>query len=97
MPASVRKDDLCSGHSTWPPRKPTSWSPNVFVNNKPKIRVDDTWENHCNPSNSCHTGSQTTGSPNVFVNGKKAARIGDNIDCGSTNAQGSPNVFINGA
>jgi uncharacterized Zn-binding protein involved in type VI secretion len=96
MPASVRQDDLCSGHASWPPRKPTSWSPNVYVNGKPKVRIDDSWAVHCNPLNSCHAGTQTGGSPNVFVNGKAAARIGDNINCGSVCANGSPNVFING-
>lgn len=91
----VRKSDLCSGHSCWNPRPPTSWSSNVFINNLNCIRVGDTWDVHC-CDGSCHTGTSISGSSTVFVNGKRIFRKGDAIDCGSVGDESSQNVFAGG-
>lgn len=94
MPAAVRLGDVCTGHGCWPARPSVSGSPNVFINGKPAVRVDDAWAAHTCPAiPETHASTQATGSATVFVNGKPLARVGDSIACGSTNAAGSPNVF----
>jgi len=47
MPGVCRANDVCSGHSCFPPRANTSWSDNVFVNGRGVHRKDDTWGEHC--------------------------------------------------
>lgn len=93
MAAVVRLGDMCTGHSTFPPRPSTSGSPNVFINGIPAHRVGDSWAAHCAPRKGCHGSSQATGSPSVFINNIALARVGDQIACGSFNAAGSPDVF----
>lgn len=93
MPAVSRQGDTCTGHGAFPPRQSTSGSSNVFINGKPALRVGDAWATHCDPSPSCHAGTQASGSATVFVNGRPLARIGDSVDCGSAVAAGSANVF----
>jgi uncharacterized Zn-binding protein involved in type VI secretion len=63
----------------------------VFINNLGAHRVGDHWIVHC--SGKCHDSHQAKGAPTVFVNGKSLARVGDQIACGSFNAEGSPNVI----
>ena len=89
----VTKTCLCSGHSTYPPRPPITWSPDVFVNELNVIRYGDSWEIHCCPI--CHGGT-SVGGGTVFVNGRVAQQVGDPISCGSVHAQHSPNVYIKG-
>jgi uncharacterized Zn-binding protein involved in type VI secretion len=92
MPAVVRDGDECSGHDSFPPRANVEASGNVFVNGKGAHRVGDAWPSHCSEEG-CHDAKQATGSGTVRVNGRPLARIGDEVSCGSLNAQGSPNVF----
>ena len=89
----VTKTCLCSGHGTYPPRPPTSWSPDVFANGLNIIRYGDSWASHCCPG--CHGGT-SIGGGTIFVNGKVAQQTGDPISCGSVYAQHSPNVYIKG-
>ncbi|WP_182418076.1 PAAR domain-containing protein [Bartonella sp. HY038] len=97
MPPAHRKGDIGSGHGChYPPSVANSGSPNVFVNGRPLMRVDDTYTPHaCNicPSAS-HGRKASVGSRSVFVNGKVAVRIGDAIDCGGVAQNGSKNVNI---
>jgi len=46
MTGVVRRTDNCSGHSCYPPRPATTWSPDVFVNNLNVERRTDTLEPH---------------------------------------------------
>lgn len=97
MPNAHRQDDIGSGHSChFPPTPATGGSPNIFVNNKPLMRVGDHYEPHgCStcPEPS-HGRSLGIGSGSVFVNGRPAGRVGDAIDCGGNAETGSNNVFI---
>ncbi len=96
MPAAHRQEDIGSGHAChFPPSEPGG-SPNVFVNDRPLMRVGDAYEPHGCPScpEPSHGCSLATGSGSVFVNGKPAGRIGDAIDCGGEAADGSGNVEI---
>lgn len=91
MPSVVRLGDQCTGHHSFGPRPNDSASGDVFANGIGVHRVGDHWIVHC--SGGCHDGIQATGAPTVYVNNKPLARVGDQISCGSFNAQGSPNVF----
>lgn len=91
MPAAVRLGDICTGHGPYRPRPCDSASTNVFINNIGSHRVGDHWVVHGD-----HDSVQATGAPTVFVNNRAKARVGDQIACGSFNAQGSPNVFVGG-
>lgn len=96
MPAVTRQGDVTTGHAPcYPPRPPSSWSPTVFVNDKPVVRVTDTYPPHANPPCAPHAGALASGSPNVFVEGLQLGRIGDPVDCGDFVAQGSGDVFVN--
>lgn len=99
MPQVVRLGDICSGHECFPPRENISGSPNVFVNDSPAHRVNDSWASHgcTHPGkpHGEHDSIQATGSPSVYANGQALARVGDSVACGSTNATGSPNVYSN--
>lgn len=96
MPAVTRKGDGGTGHGDFPPRNSNSGSANVFCNGIAVHRVGDSWEEHCDSTPSCHTGTLASGSGSVFVNGKAIGRIGDSVDCGSLVAAGSSNVFAGG-
>lgn len=96
MPAVTRKGDMCTGHADFPPRKSTSGSPNVFVNDIPAHRQNDSWAVHCNSLPSCHGGNLASGSSTVYANGRQLGRIGDPVNCGSRVATGSGNVFAGG-
>jgi uncharacterized Zn-binding protein involved in type VI secretion len=93
MSGVVRKTDNCSGHATYAPRPPITWSPDVFVNTLNVIRYGDSWSVHCCPV--CHGGS-SVGGGDVYVNGNVLQIQGDPIDCGSTCAECSNNVFAKG-
>ncbi|MBR1602595.1 MAG: hypothetical protein IJ667_04060 [Synergistaceae bacterium] len=47
MPAAARLNDVCTGHSCFPPRVNVQGSPNVFTNGRPNHRQGDAWETHC--------------------------------------------------
>jgi uncharacterized Zn-binding protein involved in type VI secretion len=70
-------------------------SPDVNVNRRPALRVDDTGIHTacCGPN----TWTATVGSQTVFINGKGAHRMGDqNRHCGGMGqlVEGSPNVIV---
>lgn len=90
MPAAVRYGDICTGHGRAGPRPNTGASDNVFINGLGAHRVGDLWAPHRG-----HTSVQLTGSPDVIVNSQPIARVGDDIACGSKNAQGSTDVSVN--
>lgn len=70
-------------------------SPNVNVNGRPAIRVDDPGiHTACCGGN---TWNAQTGSKSVFINGKPAHRLGDVVrHCGGVGKciEGSGNVFV---
>lgn len=73
-------------------------SPDIMVNKKPALRVDDKGiHTACCGSN---TWTAVTGSSTVFINGKAAHRMGDlSSHCGGMGLliEGSPNVIVGGA
>jgi uncharacterized Zn-binding protein involved in type VI secretion len=93
MSGVVRKGDLCSGHSCYPPRPSIKGSDTVFINDKATHRQGDKWAIHACPNTSPHDGTLIQGSRSVFVDGKAIARVKDPISCGSKAAEGSQNVF----
>lgn len=96
MPGVTRQGDITTGHAPcFPPRPPTSWSPNVFCNDLPVIRVTDTYAPHATPPCIPHDGFLSVGSPNVFCNDLQLGRIGDPVSCGDYVAIGSTNVIAN--
>ncbi len=97
MPPAHRRSDIGSGHSChFPPTLATGGSPNIFVNNKPLMRVGDAYVPHGCPvcPEPSHGRRLAAGSSTVFINGKPAGRVGDAIDCGGQAQTGSSNVFI---
>ena len=67
-------------------------SSNVFVENKPVVRIGDAVAGHGrSPHNS---PTMSAGSGNVFANGIGVCREGDAASCGHT-ASGSGTVFAN--
>lgn len=91
MPPVHRQGDSTTGHSCWPPTVPSSWSPNVKVNNKGAVRMGDGIVPHCCPGSGCHGGSYSQSS-SVKVNGNPLQRVGSSVSCGDAAAVGSPNV-----
>jgi len=92
MPGVVRRSDVCSGHC-FSPRASSSWSKDVFANKIHVVRYSDTRPVHrC--GSSCHSGSNV-GVHDVYSNSKYIQTIGDDVSCGSTQAQGSPDVIVN--
>jgi uncharacterized Zn-binding protein involved in type VI secretion len=74
-----------------------SGSPNVNVNSRPAVRIDDAGVHTacCGPNQ----WRALAGSPTVFINGKPAHRVGDATQhCGGSGAlvEGSPNVDVGG-
>lgn len=99
MPAAHCRTDIGSGHAChFPPSAATGGSPDVFVNDKPQMRVGDAYVPHgCAPCpQPAHGRALAEGSPTVFVNGRPAGRIGDAIDCGGAAQTGSGDVFYDG-
>jgi uncharacterized Zn-binding protein involved in type VI secretion len=106
MPAQGRLGDkaqapLCAHgcpacpHSTIGPG--VSGSPNVLVNSKPSLRVDDNGVHSacCGPNQ----WRALQGSETVFINGRAAFRKGDaSQHCGGRGqlVEGSPNVMVGG-
>ena len=91
MPGVVRKIDNCSGHGCFPPRLPSSWSPDVLVDNQNVERKRDTLLPHC--CGGCHPGTYE-GDNTVLANGQPIQKKGDPIDCGSTCMDCSGSVSI---
>lgn len=99
MPEAHRQHDIGSGHSChFPPTSATGGSENVYVNDKPLMRVGDAYQPHGCPSCPApsHGRALGGGSSSVYINGKPAGRIGDPIDCGGNAETGSGNVYIGG-
>lgn len=67
-------------------------SPNVFVENKPVVRVGDHIQGHGDSPHDNPVMAQ--GSPNIFVNGIAVCRAGDLASCGHP-VSGSSTVFGN--
>ena len=74
MPAVTILGDICTGHSSRPPRPSISASPNVYVNGIPAHRQGDSWAVHCNYAPQCHAGTLASGSSAVYVNGRQLGR-----------------------
>ena len=100
MSAVTRLGDICTGHECFPPRKSTSGSPNVFVNDIPAHRESDSWAvhtcTHPEVPHGTHASVLASGSSTVYVNGRQLGRIGDPVACGSSVATGSGNVYAGG-
>ena len=74
-----------------------SGSPDVNVNRRPAVRVDDNGVHA--PCCGTNTWTALTGSDSVFIDGKPAHRIGDKtLHCGGrgTLIEGSSNVIVGG-
>ena len=88
----TRKTDNCSGHSCYPPRPSTSWSPDFFVNSLNVERESDSLQVHCcGPP--CH-GGNWAGGKTYFVNGLSIQTELDPITCGSVGAVHSPDFLV---
>ncbi len=83
-----RMGDLCDHGSS-----AIEYSPNVFVNGKPVVRLGDAFQPHT-IGRSSHNPVVIQGSATVFVNGKPVARLGDALNCGAVISEGSPSVFV---
>lgn len=97
MPEAHRKGDIGSAHAChFPPSPATGGSPNVYVNDRPLMRVGDAYTPHACVAGHAgpHGRALAAGSATVFINGKPAGRIGDAIDCGGSAQTGSGDVFI---
>jgi uncharacterized Zn-binding protein involved in type VI secretion len=95
MPRPIRAlTDVSQGHC-YSPTFSVNGSPDVFVNDKPVVRIDDNYgQTHCcGPA--CHQmGPVLGGSTTVFANGKGIHRDGDKISCGDVGDNGSTDVLI---
>jgi uncharacterized Zn-binding protein involved in type VI secretion len=91
--AATRLGDKSIGERGFPPRPVIEGSDDIFINNKPAVRVGDTWLVHC-LGTSCHDAISRTGAPAVYFNSKKAVRVTDRLSDNDTVAEGSNNVFI---
>ena len=65
-------------------------SPNVFVNDKPAVRIGDAVEPHGRDSH--RNPVMAAGSGTVFVNSISVCREGDIANCGHSGSPGSGNV-----
>ena len=88
----LRKGDVCTGHSGFPPRPNISGSSDVTVNGLPVHRTGDAWDKHCKRKNGCHPSVSGSGSATVKVNGLPVIRTGDPVACGSKAGSGSSDV-----
>lgn len=69
-------------------------SPNVFVNDKPAVRIGDSVLPHGRRQH--NTAVMATGSSTVFANSIPVSRNGDIANCGHSSAGGSSDVFAGG-
>jgi len=91
MPGVVRQGDMAN-HGGYSPQYPTSWSPDVFINNKPVITQGCSYGPHTDGDDT-HTGT-AAGGGTVFCNGKPVQKVGDMVSCGSIMLEGSADVSI---
>lgn len=100
---AVRKKDLATGHSCYPPQILDQASPDVFVNNRPVVRKGDSTEFHiCIPGEKAHhafvriidertpahyTYMQHPEKFTVWINGIPPARMKDRFEY-ATNTDG---------
>lgn len=96
---AVRKNDMTSGHSCFPPQQIIGGSPNVFVNNRAAIRQGDKVEEHtCGLEAHAAITEIKDGHRTVFINGIPPTRLGDKMDkslpCESIVITASSNVFF---
>jgi uncharacterized Zn-binding protein involved in type VI secretion len=94
MQKASRRGDQDTGHDDCGGRPAQKGSPDVAVNDKPALRVDDELVPHGCEEHKRHPGKVAQGSSTVTFNDKPAARVGDPIDCGGTMKTGSPDVLI---
>jgi uncharacterized Zn-binding protein involved in type VI secretion len=84
MPGIARKDTDAAGG------KDIVGSPDVFVENKPAVRIGDAIQAHGRPPHA--NPVMAFGSPSVFVNNIAVCRTGDKANCGHPTS-GSGTVF----
>jgi uncharacterized Zn-binding protein involved in type VI secretion len=96
MPQIFRANtDISTGHC-YGPKPCLIGSPDVFVNNKPVVRIGDNYSQTHTCGNDTHVmGVAATGSSTVLVNNKGVHRTGDLVQCGDIAGIGSPDVFAN--
>ena len=93
MPSVFRKGDSSVGHG-YPPMPCQTGSPNVYVNNKEVVRVQDVYGGSHSYNSSNHAvGAAGVGSSTVFVNNLAVHRTGDAVNCGDVAGLGSPDVI----
>ena len=91
MPGVARKGDRGVVHAS--PYTIKSGSTDVFVNNKPAARKNDSSTPHKKTRKKTHISKIKNGSPTVYVNNRPLARIGDALgDCTRVQS-GSGDVF----
>jgi len=96
---AVRRNDMTSGHSCYPPQRIVGGSPNVFINKRNAIRQGDAVEVHtCGITSHGAITDIKDGKRTVFINGIPPTRLGDKMDestpCGSIVITASSNVFF---
>lgn len=104
---AVRKNDMTSGHSCYPPQRIIGGSPNVFVNKRNVIRQGDDVKKHACGLGEPHPAWTEIKEREctVFVNGKRPTKLGDKMDkdiplamsqpwCKSIVITASSNVFL---
>jgi len=74
-----------------------SASSNVFTNDKPNLKVGDTFAPYTCPVclTSAPGGKIVTGSSCIFINGAPLVSLGDTIETGETIISASSDVFVN--
>ncbi len=94
--SATRVGDKNTGHDACPAVPLEVGSSNVFINNKPAGRLNDTYESHGCIVHSPHHDYISSGSTTVFINNLPAGRVGDSVEIAGNVAEGSSNVFIGG-
>ena len=89
-----RLGDLGSSHGCFPPTPAISGSPNVLINGRPALRVDDPLLLHACPNCPPHPRKMAKGTASVLINGKPACGTGDDVNCGGVLITGSSDVLI---
>lgn len=88
-----RLGDIGSSHGCYPPTPTISGSPDVLINGRPAIRVDDPLLLHGCPNCPPHPRKMSKGCASVLINGKPACGVGDDVNCGGVLITGSGDVL----